>query len=271
MISNDRKRHSFDIFKWPHKVFIEGHRGVNREIFENTIDSFKKAIEYNLDSIELDVWLTKDKVPIVVHGGFQGNLSIILKDISVNSNPNFFTFKQISSYEMKDSYQKIPSLNEVLDLCKNKIFLNIELKENNVIKTFERVIKLIEKKKMINQISINSFDSNYINLIERYNLMHKEKIEYGKNYKALFNYSLKNNFKFQIKNKYLNLYYKDISKEFVDKAHLYGNAVRAWFKMRDAEDETIYKRLFDCGIDVICCNEPNKAKEYRDTIYYNKK
>ena len=34
------QRYSHDIFKRPHKIFIEGHRGVNREFFENSIESF---------------------------------------------------------------------------------------------------------------------------------------------------------------------------------------------------------------------------------------
>ena len=74
MSLNTIQRYSHDIFKKPHKVFIEGHRGVNREFFENSIESFKQAIKYNLDSIELDIWLTKDKIPIVIHGGFRGCL-----------------------------------------------------------------------------------------------------------------------------------------------------------------------------------------------------
>ena len=39
----------------------------------------------------------------------------------------------------------IPTFSEVLDLCKNKIFVNIELKDPNFKDTFNRVIKLIER------------------------------------------------------------------------------------------------------------------------------
>ena len=38
------KRKAFDEFK-PHKVFIEAHRGVNREIFENTKESILRSIK----------------------------------------------------------------------------------------------------------------------------------------------------------------------------------------------------------------------------------
>ena len=269
MSSNNIKRHSFDIFQKSHKIFIEGHRGANREFFENTLESFKQAIKYNIDSVELDVWLTKDKIPIVIHGGYMGYLFGYFKNISLFSYPTDFTFEEISKLEFRDSKEKIPSLHDVLCLCKDKIFLNIELKDPNTYETFNQVIKLIEDKKMINQISITSFNINYYNLISKYNLSHEEKIEFGRIYDSswisFFSFM---KFDFSIKNICLNIYHKEITKEIIEKAHDNGNAVMAWFKMKDEENEDIYKYLFDCGIDVITCNEPNKAKEFRDNKYY---
>ena len=155
MISNNNiQRHSFDIFQKSHKIFIEGHRGVNKEFFQNTIDSFKQSIKYNLDSIELDIWLTKDKIPIVIHGGFKGNLHDFIKNKGFFDFPNDFTLEEFSKKELKETNQKIPTLEEVLDLCKNIIFINIELKDSDINETFNKVIKLIEDKKMINQIAL---------------------------------------------------------------------------------------------------------------------
>ena len=177
------KRNSFDIFKKSHNIFIEGHRGVNTEYFQNTMDSFKQAIKYNLDSIELDVWLTKDNIPIVIHGGhIFGFLYGFIKNIGLFKRPKDFTLEEIKKLELKETNQKIPSLSEVLDLCKNKIFINIEIKDFNALETFNQVVKLLEEKKMINQVAISSFNNKYYNLILNYNLSHDEKIEYGKIY-----------------------------------------------------------------------------------------
>lgn len=120
---------------------------------------------------------------------------------------------------------------------------------------------------MINQIAISSFNIEYYDLISKYNSLHEEKIEFGRIFNPLwipflFWYN------FEIKNISLNLYYKDITKEIVDLAHKNNNGVMAWFKLNDEENDEIYKGLFDCGIDVICCNEPEKAKDYRDNKYY---
>ena len=36
---------------------------------ENTIPSFEKALELGVDAYEFDIWLTSDKVPVIMHDG----------------------------------------------------------------------------------------------------------------------------------------------------------------------------------------------------------
>lgn len=66
--NNQFKRHSQDIFSRSHKTFIEAHRGVVKEVFQNTLESFQKVLKYNIESLETDAWLSKDKVLILLHG-----------------------------------------------------------------------------------------------------------------------------------------------------------------------------------------------------------
>ena len=58
-------RYPEDIFFF-NKTFIECHRGINKGISQNTLQAFSKAIDYNFQSIEADVWLTKDNVSIII-------------------------------------------------------------------------------------------------------------------------------------------------------------------------------------------------------------
>lgn len=51
------------------KIIVEGHRGYCAKYPENTLISFEKAIELGVDAIEFDVWLSKDKVPVIIHDG----------------------------------------------------------------------------------------------------------------------------------------------------------------------------------------------------------
>ena len=46
---------------------ICAHRGERGLSPENTLTGFKKALSYNIDCIDMDVVLTKDKIPVVYH------------------------------------------------------------------------------------------------------------------------------------------------------------------------------------------------------------
>ena len=265
------QRHSFDIFKKGHKIFIEGHRGANRVYYQNSIKSFQQAIKYNLDSIELDIWLTKDKIPVILHGGDKGQFIDHVKSSDNKSNltTNDLTLEELLKYDLKgEEIQKIPTFNEVLDLCKNKIFINIEIKDPNINDTFHEIIKLLEAKKMISQIAISSFHHGYYDLITKYNNEHDEKIEFGYLYfDKREEYRFKP-YKFNTNGCSMNVYQRDVTKEMVDKAPENNIAVLVWFKMDDEESNELYRKLFDFGIDIICCNEPKNAKEFRDNVYY---
>ena len=45
-----------------------GHRGAKAYAPENTLTSFKKALELKCDMVEFDIRITKDKYPVVMHG-----------------------------------------------------------------------------------------------------------------------------------------------------------------------------------------------------------
>ena len=50
-------------------IVVEGHRGWAANYPENTMLSYIKAMELGVDAIEFDVWLTSDKVPVLMHDG----------------------------------------------------------------------------------------------------------------------------------------------------------------------------------------------------------
>ena len=50
------------------------HRGGNFGP-ENSMKNFRLAIEHGVDGIEFDVWISADGVPMVLHGGDDGQLT----------------------------------------------------------------------------------------------------------------------------------------------------------------------------------------------------
>lgn len=116
-------------------VYTEGHRGFCALYPENTLLSFEKAIELGVDAVEFDVWLSKDKVPVLMHDGNP------VRTCGVNSHLRKMTLAEIKQldpcYEEKFGEQfkgkvQVPTLRELLELVKAKkpsLKLGVEIKE----------------------------------------------------------------------------------------------------------------------------------------------
>lgn len=254
---------SFEIFKPNHIPYIEGHRGVNKEYPENTLRAFQNALDNEIDGVELDVWLSKDNIPVVVHGWFMGFLYFHYK--KAFGFVRNYLLNELKQLEVRNGDDKMPTLEEVFKLSKGKLFINIEIKDRRCDKLFPILIDLIKKYDMFEKISISSFHHKYAKYVYEFNQNNNKKIEFGFLYRKKLIFDL---FKYDMENTTLNVYYTDATKERCDKAHKNGMAVIAWFRMKDKETNEIYKKLLDNGVDCIISNFPKEAKAYRD-FYFN--
>ncbi len=98
-----------------------GHRGAKAYAPENTISSFKKALEFGVDMVEFDIQITKDLHPVVVH---DKSLKRLAKKYLRIRKLNLTELKKI---EIKGK-ETIPTLGEVLEVIGNKVGMDIELK-----------------------------------------------------------------------------------------------------------------------------------------------
>lgn len=152
------------------KILKIGHRGANGYETENTLVSFIKALDLQVDGIELDVHLSIDGSLIVMHD------ETIDRTTNGKGFVNKLTLKELKSFRINDSIE-IPTLEEVFDLIDKKCLINIELKNHE---TAEKVVALIEK--YINEKNwkyadfiVSSFDWNAIQQVRFLN----EKIPIG--------------------------------------------------------------------------------------------
>ena len=112
------------------------HRGLfdnASHIPENSLVAFQKAIDSDY-GIELDVQLTKDKVPVIFH---DSDLKRACgEDLLISS----LTFDELSNYPLFDSTETIPSLKEALTLIHGQVPVLIELKvELSYLETCKKV------------------------------------------------------------------------------------------------------------------------------------
>ena len=123
------------------KIWVEGHRGFCALYPENTLLSYEKAIDLGVDAFEFDIWLSKDKVPVLMHDcevtrtcGRGGECASrgALRDKTYEEirqlDPCFFD-KFGDSFSGKVA---VPTLRELLELVKRKnpgMHLGVEIKE----------------------------------------------------------------------------------------------------------------------------------------------
>ena len=140
---------------------IFAHRGFSSKYPENTLIAFKKALEYPIDGIELDVHETKDGQVIVIHD------ETVDRTTSGSGNVRNMTLKEIQELDAGSyisplfSGERIPLLEEVLELIGDRqIKINIELKTDvNPYYGMElKVLALIKKYKIESNVLISSFD-----------------------------------------------------------------------------------------------------------------
>lgn len=265
--NNSLRRVAFDSTKKNRQVirpFIECHRGCNKEEPENTILAFKRAIDYKCDAIECDVWLTKDKIPVVIHCTQEGEISETINGAGII---NELTYAELSQLKTTSKNLSVPTLQEVLHLCKDKIFINIEMKDTQFSECFEKVLNLINLNFMKNQVAISSFKHQYWEEMKKTNEI--ENIEFGFLYDTTDDQKAEFVLNSERKNSTINVWYKEINPEFVEKAHSFDIAVQCWFCMDDIETDDIMHYLMKCGVDVICTNYPEKAIQIREIVNRN--
>jgi glycerophosphoryl diester phosphodiesterase len=112
-----------------------GHRGAAGYEPENTLRSFQKAIELKADAVEFDVRLACSGEVVVIHDSSSERTTGAAGEVS-----------DMSLAELKHldagGGEKIPTLEETLDLISRRVVVNIEIKDSRAVKP---VVIIMEK------------------------------------------------------------------------------------------------------------------------------
>lgn len=114
----------------PVHTTVSCHRGYSKVAPENTIPAFQAAIDIGADCAELDVQMTNDGVVVVSHD------PSLKRTTGLNARICDLSYAEVSALDAGSFFSEefagthIPTLEDVLKLCKDKIRLNIEIKHN---------------------------------------------------------------------------------------------------------------------------------------------
>ncbi|HBH23166.1 MAG TPA: glycerophosphodiester phosphodiesterase [Cytophagales bacterium] len=177
-------------------IDVQGHRGCRGLFPENSLAAFEKAIDLGVNTLELDVVLSKDKKVVVSHEPFMSSLiclhpsgneiestgeqinlfeleydSIRRYDCGLKDHPGYTEQIKIASYK--------PLLSEVFELVatkKSEVSFNIEIKSYPELygiytpyppEYVKIVLELIDHYGMLSRSSLQSFDLNILEEVKR--------------------------------------------------------------------------------------------------------
>ncbi|PID70801.1 hypothetical protein CSB37_00450 [bacterium DOLZORAL124_38_8] len=140
-------------------VKIIGHRGAAGHTAENSLESFQIAIKLGCDKAELDVKLSKDNHVVVFH---DDEISRVTNGTGLVHE---LKLSELKKYRLENG-QSIPTLQEVIDIAKGKIDLQIELKAPH---TPKPVYEILLKNNLIDNTIITSFDAELLKEIKSIN------------------------------------------------------------------------------------------------------
>ena len=223
-------------------ILLIAHRGASKLAPENTLKAFQKAINLNADYVEFDVHGTKDGQLVIMHDddtsrttGQKGKISEM-------------TLEELKQLDCGEG-EKIPTLQELIDIAKGKIGLQLEIKAQGFA---QPIVDALKKADLIDSTIISSFDHN--------ELLQVQKIEPKLKLGALvLGIKKKSTIKEAIENHFYAVHplYKFISGGFIENAHENNIKVNAW----TVDTPSGIKKLVKRGIDGIITNDLVTAKK----------
>lgn len=211
-----------------------GHRGARAYEIENTLGSFRKAIELGANALELDVRRSKDGKLIVSH---DDNLKKVFGEDRPVSKTSLEELKRVTE-------GRIVTLEEALHFLDRKVEkILVELKEAGYEK---KVLEVIRKEKLEDRVIIVSFLEEALAHVRELD----KKIETGLIY-AKFRNPMDAAMKLDAR--YLVPLYRFVHARDVEKAHKNNLKVVVW-TINTAEEA---KQYIDKGVDGIATDRPD--------------
>lgn len=232
------------------QILIMGHRGASAIVPENTLKAFEKAIDLKADFIEFDVQETLDGELVITHD----------EDIKrITGHDGIISKMTLNELKMLDfgEGEKIPTLEELVKLTKNRIKLNCEIKVKGIT---EKVIKIFRKWDILNTTIVSSFIHEELLAIQKLassvRLASLEptpgtiKIDWVRK-KEMIEYCINN------KLYAINPIVMMVDQQFIDYAHANDIKVFPW----TVDSRISIKKLIRLGADGIITNDITKVKD----------
>jgi glycerophosphoryl diester phosphodiesterase len=151
-------------------VEITAHRGHARAAPENTLSAMRKAIESGADFAEMDVQLTADGKIVLLHDRDFKRVSGVARRLDELTYDEVRRLDVGSWFDPAFAGERVPTLAEVIALCRGKLRLNIELKFFGPDRKLARAVaELLREEKFESECIVTSLDYDGLREAKRHN------------------------------------------------------------------------------------------------------
>ncbi|MBR4441905.1 MAG: glycerophosphodiester phosphodiesterase [Clostridia bacterium] len=149
-------------------IIAEGHRGYCARYPENTLISYRAAMQAGVDAFEFDVWLSKDGVPVIMHDGNA------YRTCGVDRHLNDMTLEEIKrldaggKFDARFAGERVPTLEELLSQARDMrpdVMLGVEIKDMRE-ETCDKTVALLKQYGFFDNCIFYAFNARIIKYLK---------------------------------------------------------------------------------------------------------
>ena len=233
------------------QIAVIAHRGASKDAPENTMAAIQMAIDERADWVEIDVQETADGEVIVFHDSDLMRTSGVNLKIWDTTRDDLEKIDIGSWFDSAFKEERIPTLGDVLEICKGKIGVIIELKSYGHGKQLEqRVVELVESHQMENEIMLMSLNPE---IIEKMKLLRPS-------WKAGRLFSLSAGKIMSTEADFLAVNANFVNRRMINAVHKRGQKFYAW----TVNETNSISSMISKGVDGIITDDPELAIRVRE-------
>jgi glycerophosphoryl diester phosphodiesterase len=132
-----------------HKFIVIAHRGDHVLVPENTLAAYENGIKNSVDFVEIDLRTTKDSVLVIMHDATVDRMTNGKGKISDLTYAELKKLQVIDKTKGSTAIYRIPTFEEVLKTCRNKIYIYLDYKDASVQQTYKMIKQYGMEKQII--------------------------------------------------------------------------------------------------------------------------
>ena len=227
------------------RPLIIGHRGASAEAPENTLAAFALAQEQGADGIELDVQLSADGWPVVIHD------NTLARTTNGQGKVQQFTLAQLQALDAGEG-QSIPTLDEFFETFGPGFLYNVELKTAALRNTglAAAVADRIQAHHVENQTVVSSFNPLAVRRARRHLTQ--------STWVAHLSYTTILKYKYLLSaSQAVHPHYRLVDADYMAWAQKMGWRVHVW----TVDEPVEAQRLVDLGVHAISTRQPQLIRD----------